>query len=784
MRVLDHLLKAVRDAAVFDPEVQVAPACILWPDRDRQWEAVMPVLQAELPELMILGDYTPEKRMGPAIWLRCVIAGRAEDVSLPKDRTPIFYLPGVSRQDLRAVESCPDHLKALAELQYRGVVWSQINGKDWTILAYLKSDQKGLGLDVAQDNDAKNAMHLALVRLLKEDLSLLKGKRLDKDYFNTLLTGGDPIRDLLQWLDQGDAFQASRGENEWKAFVEVCKSQLAFDPQNEDVLTGATRLANHEGPWHAVWERYCEAPKRYTNIPEQIRKCCPPSDTLFLSAGVEVFEGWPQWNDDQEKNLHRDLIALAKAPAHEARAKIKELEKQHGRRRSLVWAELGKAPLACAVEHLATLAEITKSGLAAGSVDDLAAGYRSQGWRADDGVIRALGQVESSADFDAVTTAIRSVYLPWVEESGRYLQRLLDGASYPGGTCRTVKVAPFTPGECILFVDGLRFDTGKRLVESLRERGYEVSQEPAWAALPSVTATGKAAVTPVRDRIRGEDGSPDFEPSVADTGQSLKGGYHLKKLLGEAGWSILERSADGDGQGMAWCEFGDIDHEGHDRGWKLAKHIDGLIVEITDRITELLAAGWKRVRVVTDHGWLLLPGGLPKIDLPSALADNKWHRCASLKPGATSEERLYPWYWNPNRYFALADGVSCFKKGEEYTHGGLSLQECLTQQLTVTRGESAQAAASVEFTDVVWKGLRCTVAVDGNFSGLSLDVRSQAGNSLSSVVVDSKSLKDNGTASVVVEDEDMEGREATVVLIDANGSLVAQIATVIGGGNT
>jgi len=90
-------------------------------------------------------------------------------------------------------------------------------------------------------------------------------------------------------------------------------------------------------------------------------------------------------------------------------------------------------------------------------------------------------------------------------------------------------------------------------------------------------------------------------------------------------------------------------------------------------------------------------------------------------------------------------------------------------------------ATSVAFTDVVWKGLRCTVAVDGNFSGLSLDVRSQAGNALSTVVVGVKPLKDNGTASVVVEDEDMEGREAFVVLIDSNGSLAAQIATVIGG---
>ena len=782
MRVLDHLLKAVRDAAVFNPEVQVAPACILWPDRDRQWEAAIPVLQAELPELMILGDYAPQKGTGPAIWLRCVIAGQAPEVSLPKNRTPILYLPGVSRQDLRAIESCPDQLKPLAELQYRGVFWSQINAKDWTILAYLKSDQGGIGLDVAQDNEAKNAMRLALHRLLDEDVSLLKDKRLDKDYFNTLLTGGDPIRDLLLWLDKGDAFQAIRGENEWKAFVGVCKSRLAFNPQNEGVLAGAALLANHKGLWQPVWERYCEAPKRYPNIPEQIRKCQPPEFDLFTDE--KVAGGWPQWNDDQEEILRRNLMALAKTPEHKARTKILEFEKQHSPRRSLVWAELGDAPLTCALEHLATIAEITKSGLAAGSVDDLAAGFSSHGWRVDDGVIRALAQVDSPTDFEAVTTAIRSVYLPWVEESARHLQKLVDGASYPGGTCLSAKAAHFSTGDCVLFVDGLRLDTGKRLVESLEADGFEISEDPVWTALPSVTATGKAAVTPVRDKIRGEDGSPVFEPSVGDTGQSLKGGYHLKKLLTEAGWSILESSADGDGQGMAWCEFGDIDHEGHHRGWKLAKHINALIVEIKNRISQLLAAGWKRVRVVTDHGWLLLPEGLPKIHLPSALADNKWGRCASLKPGASTEERLYPWYWNPNQYFALADGVSCFKKGKEYTHGGLSLQECLTLQLTVTRGKSPQAGASVEFTDVVWKGLRCVVAVDGNFSDLSLDVRRQAGNSLSSVVLGVKPLKDNGKASVVVEDEDLEGREATIVLIATDGSLVAQIATVIGGGNT
>jgi hypothetical protein len=214
MRVLDSLSVCLRKAAVYNREVQVAPACILWPDRDRQWEAAIPRLQVELPELCVLGDYAPDKRTGPAIWLRCVVAGQVDDVSLPAGQTPILYLPGVSRQNLRAVEECPDALKPLAELQYRGVIWSQINAKDWTIGAYLQSEQGGLGLDVARDNETRHAMQLALYRLLDADIELLRGKRLDSDYFNTLLTGGDPVRDLLQWLDQGDAVREARGENE------------------------------------------------------------------------------------------------------------------------------------------------------------------------------------------------------------------------------------------------------------------------------------------------------------------------------------------------------------------------------------------------------------------------------------------------------------------------------------------------------------------------------------------------------------------------------------------
>jgi hypothetical protein len=782
MRVIEHFIKEIRQAAVYNSDVQVAPACILWPDSDRQWEAVIPNLQNELPELFVLGDYNPEKRTGPAIWLRCVVAGKVDDVDLPSDRTPIFYLPGFSRQDLRAVESCPDQLKPLASLQYLGVIWSQINSKDWTILAFLKSDQGGLGLDVALDNDAKNAMQMALYPLLDEEVELLKGKRLDKDYFNTLLTGGDPVRDLLQWLDHGDTFRAEHDENEWKAFVELCKSQFAFDPEKDGVIVGATKLACHEGSWNPVWDRYREAPKRYPSIPAQIRKCKPPNGTIQWHLGGGKFDGWPQWNETQESKLRTDLSALESMPSHEARKKLAELETQHKSRRSMVWAELGEAPLARAMEHLSVLASTTTTALAAGSVDDLMAGYTNAGWRADDAVMKALACVEKEEDFEAIKKAIQSIYITWVEESARYLQKIVEKSGYPGGSASSCKTLQYKDGECVLFVDGLRFDTAKRLVEMLASQGYKVEEKTVWSALPSITATGKPAVTPVRDKIKGEDSNTDFEPVVAETGQSLKGGYHLKKLLIDGGWEILERSSNGNVNGRAWCEFGNIDHDGHDRGWKLSKHLESTLSEIQDRIMRLLKAGWKSVRIVTDHGWLLLPGGLPKIDLPSVLADSKWGRCASIKPSANTSERLYPWYWNTNQYFALADGISCFRNGMEYAHGGLSLQECLTMELNVSSGISKVSAVSVELTDIAWKGLRCTIAVDGEFSGLSLDIRTQPGDSFSSVVVKVNPLKDNGTASVVVENEELERVSATIVLLNSNGELVAQTDTVIGGG--
>jgi hypothetical protein len=777
VRLIYQLRKSLRQAAVYNPDIQVAPACILWPDQERQWESVISQLQVELPELIVLGDFAPQLRRGPAIWLRCVLAGRVPEVPFSSKHPFILYLPGVSRQELRAIEDCPAYLKPLAELQYRGVIWSQVNAKDWTVMAYLVSEHGGLNLDVAKDSDSKLAMQRALHRLLEEEENSLRGKRLDRDYFNGLLSGGDHTREVLMWLDNGDSYQASRDPQSWSAFVDACSSQLGFNPEAEGVLEGCSRLARQDGPWEAIWNRFREAPTRYPNIPDILRRCNPPSTPEdVVSADI----AWPQWNDQQEAVLEQALLQLVDVPSHEARTRILALENEHSDRRASVWAELGQARLATALKYLSFVAKQTAKPMKGATVDDLASRYRDEAWRTDDAVLRALEHVESGREVSAVKAAIQAMYVPWLSDAARELQSLVTAQGYP-------MVSKWSPnakdhaGECIMFVDGLRFDMAKRLVSRLQQLGFETAENPHWSALPSVTSTAKPAVSPVAAAICGLEGDQDFSPSLCESGQSLSQ-YHLRKLLQEAGWSVVEQPPfDHVKSGMGWHEFGDVDREGHAKGWKLAKYIDGLVHEISGRIGELLSSGWKRVRIVTDHGWLLLPDGLPKVELASVLAENKWGRCAILKPGATSEERLYPWFWNPHVEIALADGIGCYKRGVEYAHGGLSLQECYTLQLVVGQKSKSTLRPAVSIIDVVWRGLRCHVVVDTVLQDVSLDVRLFGAKPESSVVTRLKTFQNEDTASVIVEDDGLEGKNAVIVLLDDAGNVLTELKTIIGG---
>jgi len=698
--VFASLLASLRSAARYDRNDQAAPAVVLWTDRDGQWRPLLPRLRLALPQILTLGAYDPATKTGPAIWLRPMIAQTLPDADRFGDTVPILYLPGVSRHNLRAVEDCPRPLQPLAELQYRGTFWAQNNTNDWTVTAFLTSPSGGLGLDVARDGATTAALRNALPELVDQPVAALQGKRLDADFLNELLIT-DADREVLRWLNNPDGVRGLWDVARWVAFRSLAGDRYGFDPERDGSLVGAERLGAQEGAWQAVWQRFIEAPQLYPTLPDMLRQAKPSTSqaTLFRSPS------WPQDNDAAETDLRMALQDLETGTPATCRQRLRALESDHAERRVWVWSALGQAPLADALEHLATLAALTEVSLAGSDPTSLAESYAAGGWRADAAALAALAAVDKAADVAAVHIAVLAVYRPWLEETAERFQQAAHAQPLPRKPA-SQSVLTAAPGTCVLFADGLRFDVGQKLKTALVAAGLAVADTWRFSTLPSVTPTAKPAASPIAPLFGPPGAAADFLPSV------LSGDYAgktltidiFRRLLQEHGYAVLYSDEIGTGTGLAWCEYGSLDKYGHDQGWRLAKRIDEEVRGLAARVQALLDAGWATVRVVTDHGWLLLPGGLPKIELPTFLTESRWGRCATLRGNVQVSGPVVPWYWSDEVEMAMPAGIACYKAGMPYAHGGLSPQECVVPVLTVT--SATAAAPAVEFRSVQWRGRR------------------------------------------------------------------------------
>jgi hypothetical protein len=771
--VLEAVLQELGRACEFNSGTQVAPIGILWTDSDRVWEPFVPAVLEAHAAFLSLGDYQPDERIGPAIWIRCMLARTLPAADWPEETVPVVYLPGVSRSDLRAIDSCPQYLQPLAELQYRGVVWSQLNGKDWTPFAFLKSQSGGLGLDVAGDDRTLDALQNALPRLAATPVRRLRGHRLEAPDFLELVRP-EVTKDLLHWISDPEGTRARLDDAEWKAFRSSCMEKYGIDPDSDGPLVAAERVGRQSGPWGTVWRRFREAPTLYGGIPDRLRQAAPSKlDPQDMFANLE---SWPQFNEAEEADLRKALVGLEGEMREMAAKRVREMEERHGRRRGWVWTELGKAPLARALMHLAEVVEHTETDLTGSDAEQLAKGYVESGWRADAAAIRSLAAVEIPEDRVAVVAALRAIYVPWLAEGANHFQARLGVKPMVGkGAMETIE--PLT-GECILFADGLRFDVGMMLVEALRDAGLEVGAGYRWAALPTVTATAKPAASPIAGMLSGDSQSTDFCPTL-EGGEKPLTIDRFRKMLTGAGIQVLSKDEIGDPGGRGWTEHGAIDRRGHDEEIGLAHRIDEEVRGLAGRIRSLLAAGWARVRVVSDHGWLLVPGGLPKVELPGYLAEARWGRCAVMKPSATTDLPSFAWHWAPEVHIATPHGIGSFIAGKEYAHGGLSVQECVTPVLSISAGASAKAFA--QFESVQWRGMRCRIEVSTTAKDLRADLRVKPADASTSIISAPKALDDGGEASLVVPDDSYEGSTVTLVLLDEQESVIAKQSTTVGG---
>ena len=638
------LLEAITEsfrAALRPSSNEATPVALLWTDADGQWLPLLSSLRTVLPSLYTLGRLDRETRTGPAIWLKCIV-GRTLPEAPPPGEIPVLYLPHVSRQELRAAGDCPPKLQPLVELQYRGRVWHQSNGSDWTVRAFLIAEA-GLGLDVVGDRRTEEAFLRVLPWLAESDLQALKGRRLDADDFDKLSVE-DPVRDMLRWLDNPQGFETAAKGSRWESFRALSKSEFGIYPDQTSPGEIAALLLRSDPKLDRIWSRFSEAPQLYPGVAKRLR------DPMSVGQGMLALDPSrdPRINEAEEGDLRRELEKAASVPHLDACRRVLELETRHGARRDWLWARTGQSPWAMALRPLARLANSAQKPIGGATLAMAAATYAESGWPTDAAAMEALACFSHSGDAVVMSKVVRALYEPWLDASARHFQLLIaadpDEARKAVGVCRSEK------DTCLLFVDGLRMDIAGQLAARLESHAFRVTLAHRLAPLPTVTATAKPAASPIANDIKGDSGE-DFTPLI-----KLKSQWKpliaplFRDRLEKEGLEILDASEllipSGTNAG-GWTECGAIDSMGHSLQGDLVHQIETELKRIEDRVSSLLNSGWRRVHIVTDHGWLLLPGGLPRIDLPGYLVETKWARCAVVKGQPDLPVPVSIWYWNP-----------------------------------------------------------------------------------------------------------------------------------------
>ena len=766
MNVLEHIVGSIRAAAAYNKHDAAPPSVILWTDGPRLWESVANRVGDCLERFYILNNEVTGSSAGPSTWIRYRLTADAD-----KEGVPVVYLPGVSRQTFRSSTGFPDVAKHLFALQFLGQFWTQLNGKDWTPAALMSSTDGGLGLDLAKDAATAQALATQWMAVLETPVDVFFGKRLEAADFNTLAVS-DPDGMLLRWMQDPEKVQSEWTAERMAAFRDVCKQKYQFNPATEGKLGAAEKLVAGGGAWDGVWKRFEESPATYRAVRDSLALVKPMD--LFGTTSLRL----PQTNRDAEDRLRNDLMGLSSQPGHAVLMQLIQFANEHRERAASIWAQLGEAPLAQAVAHLGRMAQTIQQGFPGHDWETIARAYLSGGWQVDAEARRSFAAVRNKVDADAVTVALRASYLSWLDQQAKRVAAWAN--DYPTASASNARRLPIEPGLVYLFVDGLRADVALDLSALFENSGVECASSFNWAPLPTVTSTAKPGWHPLVESLGGEILSEKFEPQIKGEKKSLTT-EGFRSRVTQLGLVWFTGSETGNPAEAGWTETADFDSRGHAEGAKLVWRIQEELHVVRQRVGELLQAGWKKVVIITDHGWLWLPGGLPKTELPTHLTASKWGRCAAPQPGAQHQLPSVPWFWANQHHIVLAPGVTAFRNGIEYAHGGLTIQEALTLMITVGDARGTDVA-NVSILSVRWLGLRLNVEIQGATSGLFVDIRTKAAVADSSLL-DKKStsqpIRPDGKVSVIISNDDYAGAAATVVLLH-QGQVIAKQAVTVG----
>ncbi len=358
---------------------------------------------------------------------------------------------------------------------------------------------------------------------------------------------------------------------------------------------------------------------------------------------------------------------------------------------ALPWGELLRLAQACAL-----LLNASPPGAWAGTGEAIT-WYVTGGWQMDrvgDALLRDL--VRPTPELLALITPLREAYRARWEDSLIRWSGVWAGAGCPlpalgtAGEWLLARLATPAPA-AILVIDALRYDLGAALAALLnaREGTERATVTPARAPLPSITALGMGFALPIAEA--------KLTAALDDGKWQLRVMGHEANLTVAAqrrAWLQQERHVPEDALlALAAIQDGTIpppekrrpllvitddliDKLGHDDELEmLGGH---LALERYARAVERLRdAGWRRVLIVTDHGYLHRASAVEHAAPPPAPDPAYKSRRALAYPATTT--LAGPQGLAPGGHWCVAvpSGAASFKAygGLGYFHGGASLQE-------------------------------------------------------------------------------------------------------------
>jgi hypothetical protein len=770
--IYDKVIAALKQAESHNSNLMTKPEVILWPDPELLWVDVIPTLQESRDNLFIYGSYEPQKNQGPSIWLKCMMAKSIPEAIWKSKTTPIIYLPGVSKNELKNVEEIGFQLQPLVEYQYTGTTFAQENGKEWTVMAFVENPINGLGLKVNKDNATKEALRKALPTLF-QDKDIFIGKSfIDADFLNNQLFP-NIIPSILKWICKGDAFLDTLDAGKKEVFANICKAQYDFEPDHRNIKAIVEKLGTQKNGWNNIWQFFAAAPNKYPEVEDVLRLAKP--DDLGIGLYAIPQESWPQVNEEKGEALRVQLEKLLKLDPKKASIELNRLEEEYKEQRNWIWYELDKAPLLKALAGLKGMANNATAPFPSATIEEITAYYISEGYKIDFEMRQAYAAVKTEKDKTLIKEIIQLIYKPWLENTNNKFQALVQ----KDASIFTSQKAAKETESYVLFVDAFRYELAVEFCSRLTKLNYKIKLENSWSAIPSLTPTAKPNVAPIATLVATNSHITEFRPQL-ETGKDLQTN-EFRKALKAANFNHVVKASDINPAENSWEEIGDIDTKGHQEQADMVKSIEELFEQVQESLDNAFEKGVKKIKIVTDHGWLLLPGGLPKTELNSGLAETRWGRCALIKEGANTDLLHLPWRWNESVFIAYAPGISFFKINEEYAHGGISIQECLVPTIYIENPNST--AVNSKIKNIKWVNLKCNITTESAKDNYSIDIRRKFNDGSTSIV--EKIIKNNDKKIVdnkifVMAKDSAEAEAATIVLLDENGRILDKKATTVG----